>query len=234
MEQKQKNVAERLRVLSARVLSIQEEERRRISSDLHDDIGQSVTALKFGLHRLASTPRLSGDAVSLVSACIGMADATLERVRQLAYDMRPPQLDQLGLEEAVHSLVERQRAATGLDIKCHFNGLLNRRFSPAIESASYRITQEALSNATRHARASSILVAVEASQRALTVMIRDDGTGFDARSLARRVAKTSSLGLVSMDERATLAGGRLSVDSDAGQGTIIRATFPVKPAPRPR
>ncbi len=232
MEKARKDVDERLRVLSARVLSIQEEERRRISSDLHDDIGQSVTALKFGLHRLASTPRLGGGATKLVSECIGMADATLERVRQLAYDMRPPQLDQLGLEEAVHWLVERQRAATGIDIKCHFNGLLNRRFGQAMESACYRIAQEALSNASRHAGASSILVAVEASARALTLTVRDDGRGFDASPGARRAPKSSSLGLISMDERAQLAGGRLVVQSDPGQGTIIRAVFPMPKMPK--
>lgn len=226
------DVAERLRVLSARVLSIQEEERRRISSDLHDDIGQSVTALKFGLHRLASTSRLGGAATKLVSECIGMADATLERVRQLAYDMRPPQLDEFGLEDALHWLVERQRASTGLDIKCHFNGLLNRRFELAKESACYRIAQEALSNASRHAGASSILVAVEASPRALTLTIRDDGKGFDARTVARRAVKSSSLGLISMDERARLAGGRLAVQSDPGQGTIIRAVFRTSAPPK--
>ena len=232
MEPTQKDVAERLRVLSARVLSIQEEERRRISSDLHDDIGQSVTALKFGLHRLASAPRLGGAATALVSECIGMADATLERVRQLAYDMRPPQLDQLGLEEALHWLVERQRAATGLDIKSHFNGLLNRRFGQAMESACYRIAQEALSNASRHAGASSILVAVEASPRALTLTVRDDGKGFDPRTVARRAVKSSSLGLISMEERARLAGGRLAVQSDPGHGTIIRAVFRMAAAPK--
>lgn len=218
-------VTERLRELSARVLSIQEEERRRISRDLHDDIGQSVTALKFGLHRLAASPRLSGPAAALASECIGMADATLERVRKLAYDMRPPQLDQFGLEEALHWLVERQRAATGLDIKCHFNGLLTRRFAHGMESACYRITQEALSNASRHADASSILVAAEASPRALTLTVRDDGKGFDTRSPARRAVKPTSLGLISMDERARLAGGKLTVQSDPGQGTIIRAVF---------
>lgn len=216
---------ERLRVLSARVLSIQEDERRHISRDLHDDVGQALTALKIGLHRLM--PMVDGDATEILATCIGMADTTLERVRQLAYDMRPPQLDELGMEEAVRWLVERQRAATGIDIKCHFNGLLNRRFPEEMESACYRITQEALSNATRHAQASSILVTLEASAQMLRLTIRDDGLGFDAT--ARNALPSRSLGLISMDERANLAGGHLSVGSESGQGTMVRVIFALKP-----
>lgn len=212
-------------MLSARVLTIQEEERRHISRDLHDDIGQSMAALKFALHRLA--PMVSAEGKAGMADCIGMADATLERVRQLAHDMHPPQLDELGLEAALRGLVEAQREATGLGIKCHFNGMLGRRFAPAMESACYRITQEALGNATRHAEASSILVAVEASAQALTLMIRDDGRGFDARAVTG-TARASSLGLISMEERSKLAGGRLTVTSAPGQGTIVRATFAVR------
>lgn len=214
------NAIERLRVLSARVLTIQEEERRHISRDLHDDVGQALTALKFGLHRLV--PRVDGESLEIVTSCLSMADAALDRVRQLAYDMRPPQLDELGLEEALRALVERQRDATGLDIKCHFNGLRARRFPDGMESACYRITQEALSNATRHAQARSILVTLEAGAQLLRLTVRDDGRGIDA---ARMSLSSSSLGLIGMDERAALAGGDLEVGSEAGQGTIIRATF---------
>ena len=222
----------RLRVLSARVLSIQEEERRHISRDLHDDVGQSLAALKFCLHRLV--PMTKGPAAALVSECLGMADATLERIRQLSRDMHPPELDALGLEEALRALVEGLRTATGLDVKCHFNGLLARRFAPEVESAAYRIAQEALGNATRHAKASSILLVVEGSSRGLTVTVRDDGLGFDERDAKRRALKASSLGLISMGERAILAGGKLTVRGNPGHGAIIRADFRARPrAPAP-
>jgi signal transduction histidine kinase len=214
------DVDARLRVLSARVLSIQEEERRRISRDLHDDIGQSLTALKFGLFRIAPAP--GTEAAAHHAECVALADTTLARVRQLAYDMRPPELDELGLEEALRWLVERQRAATGLDVKSHFNGLLGRRLPPAMASACYRIAQEALSNATRHAHASSILVVVEATADVLRLTVRDDGRGFDARA-ARK--PTGGLGLISMSERANLAGGRLTIQGEPGQGTMVRAFF---------
>lgn len=217
------NIDARLRELSARMLSVQEDERRSISRDLHDDVGQSLTALKIGLHRLE--PLLRPEGRALLAECSSIADETLERVRQLAYDMRPPQLDDLGLEAAVRWLVERQRAATGLDIKCHFNGLLKRRLSAAMESACYRIAQEALSNASRHADASSILVTVEAGETTLRITVRDDGKGFDAREAKCRARSTASLGLISMAERAKLAGGVLEVNSEAGLGTIVRAVF---------
>lgn len=220
-------VDERLRVLSARVLSIQEEERRRISRDLHDDVGQSLTALRFALHRLG--PSLAAEGLAIHAECITMADAALERVRQLACDMRPPQLDELGLEEALRWLVERQRAATGLDIKCHFNGLLGRRLPAAVETACYRITQEALSNATRHANASSILVAVETTMRILVLTIRDDGRGMEQGAEIRERLKPTGLGLISMAERASLAGGQVAVSGEEGQGTTVRATFDLEP-----
>jgi signal transduction histidine kinase len=225
-------VLDRLRMLSARVLSIQEEERRRISRDLHDDVGQSLTALKIALHRLAPLP--GPENLALHGECIAMADATLERVHQLASDMRPPQLDELGLEEALRWLVERQRAATGRNIKCHFNGLLGRRLPAALESACYRITQEALSNATRHADASSILVSVEASSRALVLTIRDDGKGLEQGAEPAIGTRPSGLGLIGMAERADLAGGLLTISGEAGQGTIVRAVFGLgRPQERP-
>ncbi|MEO5691734.1 MAG: sensor histidine kinase [Usitatibacter sp.] len=218
---------DRLRVLSSRVISIQEEERRHISRELHDDVGQSLTALKMGLHRLG--PLAGADAQSLLAECLSMAGSTLERVRQLAHDMRPPQLDLLGLEEAMCWLVDGQRAATGLDIKSHFNGLLHRRFSPEIEIACYRITQEALSNATRHAHANSILVTLEAGRTRLRLTVRDDGRGFDPKAVARRARGTGSLGLISMEERAALADGVLELRSNEGDGAMVRVTFTLSP-----
>lgn len=218
---------DRLRVLSSRVITIQEEERRHISRELHDDVGQSLTALKMGLHRLV--PLAGADAQALLAECVSMAGATLERVRRLAHDMRPPQLDLLGLEEAMRWLVEGQRAATGIEIKSHFNGLLHRRFSSEVETACYRITQEALSNATRHANPKSILVTLEAGRTRLRLTVRDDGRGFDPSSAARRSLGSGSLGLISMDERAALAGGVLELRSDEGDGAMVRVTFTLSP-----
>ena len=212
----------RLQAMSKRVLSIQEEERRSISRELHDDIGQSLTALKIGLHRL--TQRISDHDRVLLAECINTADNTLDKLRDLSHELRPPQLDQLGLEGALEWLVGRQRSTTGLDFMCEFAGL-NARLPAEIESVCYRITQEALSNATRHASAKQIRVRVERSDRLLTLAIRDDGVGFDMDTARKKALKTGSLGLISMEERAQLAGGRLKMRTVPGGGTTVQATF---------
>ncbi len=212
-----------LQALSKRMLMIQEEERRAIAAELHDDIGQSLTALTIGLHRLEQK---SGAAPEVLAECVQVAEATLERLRQLALELRPPQLDQLGLEDALGWLAERQRNVAGIDVKCEFSGLEHRP-SAALENACYRIAQEALNNATRHARATGISMKVESDGRLLKLTVRDDGVGFDATAAREEAVKSGSLGLISMEERARLAGGRLKLRSIAGAGTTLSAIFPL-------
>ena len=214
-----------MRVLSKRVLSIQEEERRNISRELHDDIGQSLAALKIGLYRLGQRP--VAEQSSLLAECVAAADETIEKLRALSLELRPPQLDQLGMEDALRWLVERQRNATGLDIKCHFNGLLKKRAPAALETVCYRIVQEALNNATRHANAKSIMIQVEANARLLRFTVHDDGAGFDEPAARLRALHSGSFGLISMEERAHLAGGRLRLRTVPGGGTTITAMFPL-------
>jgi two-component system sensor histidine kinase UhpB len=213
---------ERLQAMSKRVLSVQEDERRRISRELHDDIGQSLTALKIGLHRIAQ--RTSDAHKELLGQCLSIADSTLDKLRNLSTELRPPQLDQLGLEGALEWLVEQQRTATGLDVECQFAGF-SRRLPAELESACYRITQEALNNATRHAAAKHINIRVELSENILMLVIRDDGAGFDLDSARKKAIKSGSLGLISMEERAQLAGGRLTLRSLPGTGTTVQVTF---------
>jgi two-component system, NarL family, sensor histidine kinase UhpB len=216
----------RLQNLSKRVLSVQEEERRNISRDLHDDIGQSLTALKIGLHRLPhESPSSQAD---IVAECVSVADSTLDKLRDLALELRPPQLDQLGLADALGWLVERQRAATGLDIQCVVTGLEVCRPPAALETTCYRIAQEALNNATRHAKAKRIVVTVECDGPLLKLAVQDDGAGFDAETARMRSLQSGSLGLISMDERAQLAGGRLKVRTVVGGGTTVTVMFPIE------
>jgi len=216
----------RMQALSSRVLAIQEEERRVMSRELHDDVGQTLGALKIGLHRLGRiAPEGQG---ALLEECLAAADSALERLRRLAHDLRPPQLEQLGLEDALRWLTERQRAATGLDIGFKCAGIAGRRPPAPLESACYRIVQEALSNATRHAGAASITVGVESDGNLLKVSVHDNGVGFDEAATRERTLKSGSLGLISMEERAQLAGGRLKIRSVAGGGTTISAVFPLR------
>ena len=215
---------DRLMALSKRIIGVQEEERRNVSRELHDDIGQSLAALKIGLHRLA---RRSDNAhQTLFAECIALADDTLGKLRDLSHQLRPPQLDQLGLADALQWLAERQRSTTGLDIRCQFAGL-DHRLPVELENACYRIAQEALNNATRHAAAKSIRIRirVERGDGALRLTIRDEGSGFDIDSARDKALKTGSLGLISMEERAQLAGGRIEITTAPGAGTTVQATF---------
>jgi two-component system sensor histidine kinase UhpB len=214
----------RLRGISKRLLAVQEEERRAISRELHDDIGQTLGALKIGLHRLGSAS--ATEQPVLLSECLGAAAEALEKLRHLAMDLRPPQLDQLGLKEALEWLAQRQSATSGLAITCHSKGL-DTRPPAALESACYRIAQEALNNATRHSKATQVAISVESDGALLKLVVRDDGVGFDEPTERLRVMRSGSMGLIGMEERAQLAGGRLKLRSVPGGGTTVSAIFPL-------
>lgn len=215
----------RLQALSRRMLSLQEDERRTISRELHDDVGQSLAALRIGLHRAAE--QCQGRARELLAECMDIVESSVERLRQISQELRPPQLEQLGLAEALSWLAERQRGATGIEIECRFTGLDGPRPAPAVESACYRIAQEAINNATRHGRAQALVVSAQVDARLLRLTIHDNGIGFDEQPTRRKALNAGSMGLISMEERAQLAGGRLRVRSLPGQGTTVTALFPL-------
>jgi two-component system, NarL family, sensor histidine kinase UhpB len=219
----------RLQNLSTRILSVQEDERRTIASELHDDVGQSLTALKISLHRLAEGQ--VRDSAALIGECLLVAGETLERLRRLVHDLRPPQLDELGLADALGWLVERQREATGIEIRFSVAGVEDRRPPARIEVACYRIAQEGLSNATRHSQARHIFVSLAFEDLLLKLVIHDDGSGFDEAAARHAAIMSGSLGLVGMQERARLAGGELNLRTVVRGGTMLIATFPLMPEP---
>jgi two-component system sensor histidine kinase UhpB len=224
------NANERLRVLSKRVLAIQEEERRSISRELHDDVGQSLIALQMGLHRIAG--HLGDREAEVLAHCIDVSDSIQEKLRELSVQLLPPQLEQLGLPDALRWLTSRQRSLSGVAIACRFG--VAGRFQAGVEGACYRICQEALSNATRHARASTITIELDSDGDSLILTVRDNGAGFDMKSKREEALWAGSLGLISMEERAGLAGGRLEVLSMPGKGTSVSAFFPLPtPAEEP-
>ena len=216
---------ERLRVLSRRVLDVQEEERRGISRELHDDVGQSLLALSIGLHRLES--HVDEAHRGLLVECESVAASVRDKLRELSVELHPPHLDQLGLQDALRWLVNRQREMTGIAIECRFAGVEHARIPPAVESACYRICQEALTNATRHARANAIVVELALRNGRLELGVGDDGVGFDMHANREALLTSGSLGLISMEERARLAGGRLELATSPGRGTRIAAVFPI-------
>jgi signal transduction histidine kinase len=217
---------ERLRALSHRLLEVQEQERGRLARELHDDIGQALTALKIQLEGVARIP--PQEAPQRIAQCIEMTVHALERVRQLSFSLRPLQLDDLGLVAALRSHLDRQ-ASIG-ELAPHFEARAVPEHLPGeIQTACFRIAQEAINNVLRHARARNLWLSVRGERGALGLEIRDDGCGFDAEAARRRSAAGASLGLVGMEERVAFAGGTLELRTAVGQGTRLLATFPIEP-----
>ena len=217
---------ERLRALSRRLFEVQEEERGRLARDLHDDIGQVLTALKIqleSLQRAADPERLR----ARLAEGVETVQQTLERVRQLSLSLRPPQLDDLGLAAALRSHLDRQALVSG--IAAHFDGAeAPHELDPDTETACFRVAQEAINNVLRHAHAHNLWVRLFTAGGRLALSVRDDGLGFDLEAARSRAASGASLGLVGMEERIALAGGTLELRAAPGEGTVLLATLPVR------
>jgi signal transduction histidine kinase len=206
---------ERLSALSRRLLDAQEAERRAIARELHDDFGALLSALKLNLQR----PGTEAENLSLV-------DQAIQQVRDLASDLRPAILDDLGLGDAVSWYATREARRAGLGIRLDIAKICPR-IGPHVEAACFRIMQEALTNVVRHAAATNVTVEVNANDNGIQLSVRDDGKGFDATTARATAAASESHGLTNMHERAELAGGALLIESTPGQGTMVRATFPL-------
>ncbi len=214
-----------LQVLSTRLIEVQEDERREIARELHDEIGQALSLVKI---KLQQALRLHGrDTEALLGDCIEIADYTLKQVRDMSLDLRPPLLDDLGLAAALEWTLQRREQAAGWQTAIAADPLPGR-LAPEIETACFRIAQEALTNVARHARAKVVEVRLRIVGGELELAVRDDGRGFDPEAVRSRPAQRASLGLVSMKERAALVGGRLEFITSEGSGTEVRASFPVR------
>jgi two-component system sensor histidine kinase UhpB len=216
---------ERLRQLSRRLLEVQEAERRHLARELHDDIGQALTALKLNLEALARRRDGAGFEARIEEA-LQTARHTIERVRQLSVNLRPLQLDDLGLAAALRSHLDRQ-AKLG-QLTPHFDlQEVPAQLAPEVETACFRVAQEAINNIVRHARAANVWLRLFVAGDRIALSVRDDGAGFDVGAAQRRAAAGASLGVVSMEERVALAGGSFQIHSAGGQGTVVVASFPL-------
>jgi signal transduction histidine kinase len=207
--------------ISQRILDAHEGERRRIARQLHDGIAQDLTAVTIRLERVRA--RMSDDQsrmhIDWVLERIGDAARS---VRELARDLRPSILDDLGLIPALRSNLDQRAAEVGLVAYFSVQVGEETRFEPEVETACYRIAQEALANAIRHAQARQVWLSVQQQGVWLVLTVRDDGVGFDPQALRTG----SGLGVCIMRERARLLAGRLEIRSSPGQGTEIRALLP--------
>ena len=226
-EESLREAGERLHLLSQRLIEFQEAERRHLARELHDEIGQTLTATKLNLQGLQHESDPLARA-RRVTAAIAIVERLLQSVRDLSLNLRPPMLDDLGLVAALRWLLDQHARSTGRHVNFNHD-LEDDRLDAMIETAGFRVVQEALTNVTRHSNARNVHVELHRESGALTVCVHDDGSGFDVAEARRRATLGGSLGLVGMEERVTLAGGRLEVTSSNGD-TRVAAWFPFHPS----
>ena len=209
-----------LQMFSRQLIEAQEDERRRIARELHDQIGQVLTAVKMNLHavhQVSHGPEVSGYLRDNIEA----VDEALRLVRDLSVDLRPPVLDDFGLATALRWYVDRYARRTGLEVEVITDLPDHERFSRDLETACFRIAQEALTNVVRHSRANTVVLLLVKNGNDLLLSIKDDGVGFDVQSLQKRAPRAATLGLISMQERAHFAGGTLEIYSAVSKGTEV-------------
>ncbi|HEX8028144.1 MAG TPA: ATP-binding protein [Vicinamibacterales bacterium] len=229
-----KEVAERtaaqrqVKTLLSRLVSVQEEERRRLARNLHDHLGQQLSALRLGLTSLrgdGSSPEQTAKRLAGVERLVGDLDRD---VTYLAWDLRPVALDELGLQAALASLAHGWSEHTG--ITTEFLGAIdpNLRLPGGVESNIYRLVQEALNNVAKHAQATCVSILVRIADDELIIIIEDDGRGFAVDEPKSPGHLSGGMGLVNMRERAALFDGRVVVESTPGKGTTVFVTVPAK------
>ncbi len=216
---------QRFEDLSRRLLEVQENERRYLARELHDEIGQVLSAISVNLKIVSS--KVDSSSLTRIDDCIDMVDRAVEQVRNLSLDLRPAVLDDFGLEEALRWYAQSQAKRAGLVMHLKFAPLM-MDLSNNLRNACFRIAQEALTNVVRHAIARQVWIDLRQDDLQLRLLIRDDGKGFDAIAAQQRVSRSSSLGLLSMRERAELLGGKVNILSEPGRGTTVDVRFPVQ------
>jgi signal transduction histidine kinase len=219
----QKQAEQALQSFSRRLIEAQEAERQNIARELHDEIGQVLTAVRINLQSLGRSA--SSKSALPIDDSLAIVDEALNRVRELSLNLRPPVLDNLGLSSALRWYVDRYARRSGIvaDLQTDLDG---RRLRRELETACFRIAQEALTNIARHAQATHVLVRLKCTNGNLDLKIRDNGVGFDVGALIKD--SHSALGLRGMEERAVAARGHLIIDSAPRRGTEVRASFPLK------
>ena len=222
-EKELRESADRQQYLSRRLLLVQEEERRHLSRELHDEFGQLLSAISLHLQVAKST---AGEAAwPSLQECAALVERAGQRVRTLALELRPAMLETAaGLDGTLRWLVEQQSRLGGIAIA--LSGHLPD-VSSEIAVTCFRVVQEALTNVIRHAGAREVHINLEQTADAVTVTVKDDGVGFDVGTTGRQAAARGHLGLVGMQERVDILRGELSIESSPGGGTRVRLSLPL-------
>jgi signal transduction histidine kinase len=216
---------EQLRFLSRRILSVQEEERKRISRELHDVIAQMLSGINVRLASLKLEASVNTKGLSRkITNAQRLVERSVDMVHRFARELRPAVLDDLGLIPALHSYMKGFSKETGLRVSITaFAGV--EKLSNAKRTALYRVAQEALTNVARHARASKVGVTIQGLTNVIRMQITDDGKSFEVEQMWR-VKKIQHLGLLGMRERVEMVGGKFSIESSPGHGTTVQVIIP--------
>ena len=220
----------RLQGLSARLLQVQEAERRHLARELHDEVGQALTAVRINLLMLKRGADPEAHATRIDDS-LGIVEHILADVRQLSLDLRPSMLDDLGLAAALRWYVDAQAQRAGLSAAVTIDAL-DEEPAPDLAITCFRVAQEAVTNVVRHALARGIEIELRQRPGALELVVRDDGAGFDVSAARSRASRGGSLGLLGLEERVEMAGGHVTIGSSPS-GTEVRARFPHPAPPAP-
>jgi PAS domain S-box-containing protein len=214
-----------LQSLSQRLIEAQEAERRKIAFELHDEIGQVLTAIQLNLHGIVEFEE-SKDIPARLEETIAMTERLLQQVRELSVDLRPWMLDQLGLVPSVRWYVDKQAQRGKFKMEFETENITGR-LAPIIEITSYRVIQESMTNILRHAHATEVRIKLSRCDGTLIAEIDDNGFGFQVDKLKDKHIGARGLGLLGMQERITSLGGTMEITSDLGSGTSIKFQLPL-------
>jgi signal transduction histidine kinase len=226
MQDRRRIEEERTRLLR-RIVTTQEEERRRIARDIHDQLGQQITALRLKIATLANGNKLGSGFDQQIAGLQEVAAKLDSEVGFLAWELRPAALDDLGFAAATRNFVAEWSKHYSIHAELHTGNVEGIRLSEEVETNLYRITQEALNNIAKHAEAKSVNVVIERRKEEIVLIIEDDGKGFELTGIEQGRETGSALGLLGMRERAAIVGGALEVESAPGSGTTIFARVPI-------
>jgi signal transduction histidine kinase len=220
---------EQLRHLSAQLLEVQENERKRIAGELHDSIGQSLTAIKFGLENAISSISQDAveDSIELLEALIPVVQQASEEVRQIHTDLRPSLLDDLGIISTISWFCrEFEKVYSGIKIEKKVD-MEEKQVPEPLKIVIFRVLQEALNNISKYAKADYVRISLKGITGKMEFIVEDNGQGFDIEHMSYVKSSKRGFGLTSMKERIELSGGAFAIESTPGVGTVVRASWPI-------
>jgi len=217
----------KLRALSNELIQTQENERARISRELHDEIGQTLTAVNLNLEMINGEGDIKeSDLSKWIDDCQKLVQKTLKNIHRFSHDLRPTVLDNLGLLPAIRTHVNGFKERTGITVEIEDEGEVHD-LKDNLNTILYRVTQEALNNVLKHAEAHNVMITITRNENVIILRITDDGIGFDREKKMVSIPGNSGLGLPGMRERIQLVGGELSVSSKNGIGTTLMVEIPL-------